>query len=450
MNSPQTSVRDEQTSRFHRHPAVAALVILLLSAVVRVGFAARMDPSDLVRAYQDASTYIVPATNLLENGTFTNRYGLPEVSRTPGYPALLAALFFATGKDLRMALIVQAAFLSFGVLFLYLLARKILSPPAAFIAGLIAALSPWGAVLAGIPMTDGLYLFMLAISFYLLKLLEESQRRTQMVLRAILLGLVIGCTVLVKPVWPLVPLFGGALLFCKALRGKRLLAMTITLALAVVPVSLWIHRNSREIGYAGLSTISGATAWFYLAQRVRAYTEGGDRSAYHAAARKQSINAKLYPTKYDAENWNRALEVFRNHPFITAYCLFLSAAEHTLHPGDRRILQGARLDFTGSFGVLVSLWGALLMLVLIGGWFAATTKVYKDSMDATWLIILFSICTFLTLLSGISYGAGSRLRAPMELIVPVLASIGLLQGGKLLLRHITHKRNVVIATDGSV
>jgi hypothetical protein len=37
------------------------------------------------------------------------------------------------------------------------------------------------------------------------------------------------------------------------------------------------------------------------------------------------------------------------------------------------------------------------------------------------------ICLLLTLSSGISFGAGSRLRAPLELIVPLLAAVGLVR-----------------------
>ncbi len=406
---------------------VAALVILLCSAFVRVGFALRMDPSELTRAYLDAPTYIVPANNLLEKGTFTNAKEMPEVSRTPGYPAFLAILLFLTDRDLRAALIAQAVLLSFSVLFLYLLARKILPPTAAFVGGLIASVSPWGAVLAGIPMADGLYLFMLSIIFFIMKLLEESSRKAAILVGAAAVGLLTGCAVLVKPIWPLVLLIPAASLFLNGLRGKRLLALTIMLAFALSPLFLWIHRNAREVDYVGLSTISAATAWFYLAQRVRAHADGGDRSAYHVAARKESINAKLYPKEYDAENQRRAWAVFREHPLVTGYCFFLSAAEHILHPGELRVLQVARLDFPGAFWALAFLWGVLLMLAFLGGCFAARTKVHEEPIDRAWLLILFSVCALLTLASGISYGAGSRLRAPMELIVPLLAAIGLVQ-----------------------
>jgi hypothetical protein len=413
------------TGWLREHVILASLIIYFCSAFVRVGFASRMNPSELTRAYSDAFTYIVPANNLLEKGTFTNRDEMPEVARTPGYPAFLAVLLFFTNKDLRMALIAQAVILSFSVLFLYLLARKILSPEAAFLGGLIASVSPWGAVLAGIPMTDGLYLILLSMIFLIMKVVEESSRKPIVFVGAASVGLLTGYAVLVRPIWPLVLLIALALVFRNGVRRKGVVVLAIVLVFAVLPLFFWIDRNLREAQYGGLSTVPVATAWFYLAQRVRAQADGGDRSSYNEAARKASFDGKLYPKEYDAENWRQAMIVFREHPLLTLYCLSLSALEHVLHP-EPRVLKAARLDFRGSVVALSALWGTLLMLALFGGWHVLAIKE-GEPIDRASLLILFCICALLTLTSGVSFGAGSRLRAPMELIVPLLAAIGLVQ-----------------------
>jgi uncharacterized membrane protein len=52
-------------------------------------------------------------------------------------------------NGLRSVLIVQTVILSFSVLILYWLARGILTPMMAFIGAVLAAFSPWGAVMAG-------------------------------------------------------------------------------------------------------------------------------------------------------------------------------------------------------------------------------------------------------------------------------------------------------------
>jgi hypothetical protein len=73
-------------------------------------------------------------------------------------------------------MLVQALVLSCGVLFFYWLARRILPSVMAFTAGLLMACSPWSAVYAGMPLTEGLFLLLLVSIFFTISLIE---RRTQ-------------------------------------------------------------------------------------------------------------------------------------------------------------------------------------------------------------------------------------------------------------------------------
>src|SRR5215813_5887640 len=169
-----------------RHLIAASVIILFFSTAPRVFLTWRADPADVVRSLGDPVTYIRPAQNLIKKRAFV-RYENPEVGRTPGYPVFLAAIMLVFGEDqlltgtivsndadLRTVLIIQAFILSFEVLVLYWLARRILPPLTAFMAGLLAAFSPCGAVLAGLPMTDGLYLLLLALIFFTMKLTSEA------------------------------------------------------------------------------------------------------------------------------------------------------------------------------------------------------------------------------------------------------------------------------------
>ena len=118
--------------------------------------------------------------------------------------------------------------------------------------------------------------------------------------------------------------------------------------------------------------------------------------------------------------------VFREYPFLTVYCFFRSAIEHGIHPSPD-VLTYARLNFDGDFAVLASVWAGLLGFDTLG-FFCKPEPTWDDGIiDRTWLLIILTICGLLTLSSGISFGAGSRQRAPLELIVPLLASIGLVR-----------------------
>lgn len=73
------------------------------------------------------------------------------------------------------------------------------------------------------------------------------------------------------------------------------------------------------------------------------------------------------------------------------------------------------------------LWGALLILAYLG--WRCTPDPERDNgmIDRGWLLTILIVCFLLTLSSGISFGAGARLRAPLELIVPLLAAVGLVR-----------------------
>jgi hypothetical protein len=49
------------------------------------------------------------------------------------------------------------------------------------------------------------------------------------------------------------------------------------------------------------------------------------------------------------------------------------------------------------------------------------------AIDRNWLTAMLMIGILLTLTGGVSFGAGARYRVPLELIVPLLAGVGLVR-----------------------
>jgi 4-amino-4-deoxy-L-arabinose transferase-like glycosyltransferase len=110
----------------------ASSIILLCPAFRRVSIAWRADPAALVKTYPDAGTYLSPARSLIERGKFLNSAGEPDAHGAPGCLIFLAIVMSLIGRDLHTVLIFQAVVLSFQVLALYWLARRILPPAMAF------------------------------------------------------------------------------------------------------------------------------------------------------------------------------------------------------------------------------------------------------------------------------------------------------------------------------
>jgi len=413
------------------HTLLASLIILFSSVSLRYLMISRADLNELV-ANSDAATYFVPAEKLIDRGAFLDHRGRPMIDRTPGYPAFLASIMLLVGRELRNVLLVQTILLSFGPLILYWLARRSVPPVPAFAAGLIAAFSPWGAVLAVAPMSDGLFLFLLTGIFFLMKLIQGLSWGKSL-LGFASIGALTGMAVLVRPISPLIILVGCALVFFYGFRSKGVwLLIATNLVFATLPVVLWTQRNEREAQFNGISDIAGRTVWLYLAARVRAEVAGQSRYEVSVLAHKeeQGWGFPVSSREADDERWQRSKAIFQQHPFLTVYSFARSAFEHAIHPSPD-VLRAVNLYFPGGIVVLAILWGGLLVVCA----YALIPPPWgHGSVDWRLLWTMLIVSATLTLSSGISFAAASRLRAPMETIVPLLAATGLWRG----FRRITH------------
>ena len=126
------------------------------------------------------------------------------------------------------------------------------------------------------------------------------------------------------------------------------------------------------------------------------------------------------------ERWRRAKAVFGEHPILTVYSFTLGAVEHLVHPSPD-ILASARLNFYGDYWLLALLWGGYLILAYIGWQCKETVSWDTGSIDHGWLVTVLVVCLSLTFASGMTMGAGSRMRAPLELIIPLFAGVGLVR-----------------------
>ena len=423
--SVRSSVQENLSLWLKQHLIVASLIVISCSLGVRLFMTLRSDQPALIKENADAATYLVPAQNLLEEGAFVNIFNQPEITRTPGYPTFLATLMLVVGQDSRKVFIAQAFILSFEVLVLYWLARRILPSLTALVAGLLAAFSPWGAVLAGFPLPEGLFLLLLVLIFFTMKITTEANNRLVIAVGGACTGSLTAAAVLVRPIWPLVFLIAVAFfaLYGPKRKGVWLLLST-TLTFAAAPILLWKGRNHAVSEFNGLSDIAGQCASQMLAQRVTAHVNGQDRWALMKSAKLEERNWKMSIPRQDQERWQRAGAVFREHPMLSSYYFLLSGAETAIHPSPY-VLSPGKLNFYGDYWVLASVWGGLLVLACLGWHYSAAAELQNGTTARNWLAAVVVVCLLLTFSSGLCFGAGSRYRVPLELLVPMLAAAGL-------------------------
>lgn len=418
----------ESAGWLQEHPVLTSLIILVCAVSMRLFFTYRAEPSHLV--FPDSGTYFDTAVNLQESGAFVNRYQKPEITRTPGYPFFLAILMTGVGKDIRILLLVQAVILSLSVVLLYWLARYILPPVMAFTGALLAAVSPWGAARAGFLLSDGLFLMALALLFVVMYAVIRFARTSATVLvGGGLVGLLTSAVVFVRPVFPLIGLVALALLTLypeKRVRAWLLVAAMVLCAL--VPLQLWKMRNLHEAQFHGFSDVSGKAAWQWLASSVKGQIAGsaGDRWAMLRAAEEAENQWAFSPQDAHDERWKLANEVFRAHPLSTVYVFGLNALEALIHP-QPSILTPAGLNFRGDAVALGGIWTAFILCAVIGVRHILGRAQADECIDRNWLLTMLIICLAITLTAGVSFGAGARYRIALELIVPLLAGVGLVR-----------------------
>jgi Dolichyl-phosphate-mannose-protein mannosyltransferase len=408
------------------HALLASLLLLACALGPRLNVAISAPLSDLIVA--DSGSYLAPAQNLVRQGAYLDRHLNPEVTRTPGYPVFLAAMIKFAGPDMRRVVIVQAAVLSLGVVIVYWLARHVLPPVPAFCGAMIAALSPWSTALAGMVLTEGLFICVLAMIFLFMKLADEATDMPAVLGWSAALGLSTAAAILVRPIWPLLLLVGVAVvLMFGPLRKKTWLALAVVIVTGATPPALWTMRNAEVAGFHGLSDNAGKTVWRGLASRVKSELTGQDRFGLERATQLDDSVWPLSVEAADAERWRRAKALFHDHPVLTVSSFLRSAAEHMVHPSPD-VLGPAKLNFHGDYWVLGLLWAGMVCMAC-----AAFMPVRDDTrevggpIERSWLVMMLAMCLFLTLASGVAFGAGSRYRAPLEVIIPLLTGTGILR-----------------------
>jgi 4-amino-4-deoxy-L-arabinose transferase-like glycosyltransferase len=156
----------------------------------------------------DSRLYADIAMNWLQSGVYAitdSGHVVPTLSRLPGYPAFLAAVFAVFGwSNFRAVLLIQVVF-DLGTCFLIAdLARRLLSQRAAKAAFVLAALCPFLANYAAAALTETLEIFFttLALDFAVCglgTLCETDSKSTPALATWFGSGLSIGACILLRP-----------------------------------------------------------------------------------------------------------------------------------------------------------------------------------------------------------------------------------------------------------
>jgi 4-amino-4-deoxy-L-arabinose transferase-like glycosyltransferase len=238
---------------------IALLLRLLLVPVVSVHPQRAHAP--------DTGGYLAFAQAILQGEGWT----FPGTSRTPGYPAFLAAGLALFGEHTVALVLFQAALATLNVLLTYLIARYFFNETISRVAALLLALNLESITHAIYLLSETFYTFLfLAFTFFLLAFLKTRQIRL-----VLLSGFLLGAAILTRPIAQYYPVIVAFLLVAsgKNLRAGLAHGLLFILASAAL-VAPWVVRNQRLVGLATVSTISSHNLYFYNALSFEAGRRG--------------------------------------------------------------------------------------------------------------------------------------------------------------------------------
>lgn len=429
-------------------------LVLLVTLVLRMGVLVVIQQSDTASlAVQDTGSYVGPAQALLETGRFAQspaKPDQPELVRTPGYPALIAAVQYFFGPGLLPVAVVQTIISLVTMIAAFNIARHLWGSSAACLCIVLMALDLSGFLYSQQIITECLFTALLTLAIFCgVRLILQGQGAGL----ALGLGLFLGLATLTRPIsYYLIPLLAIFVLLALWRVRRRFLPALGLVLIMIIPLVLvvggWQYRNHQVAGVSGLSNIVGENLLKYWAAEVVAMRDGITRLEAEnrlldelGRPREKGLPSKEVMRLYK----EKTIQVMTSHPDLVFKGVLRGAMTTLLVPlvPDVMTYLGLKPD-SGPMGDFLRMpmgdwtakwlgnrpWelaahlGALLYLLFVyAGALISLGLLLRGGKQAwahvmVWLVILYII--------GIALGpsAYGRLRAPVMPLLCVAAGAG--------------------------
>ncbi len=408
-----------------------ALIIIAIAMILRVFYLLSMiaehGSGNLVELIYDSKKYIMAADYLFGRGE-TGQYELYLVGL--GYPFFLALCKTFFGQAYWLILIIQIILGSLSCALVYKTAQLLIKARAiAITAGVISVVSITSISLANALLTETLFFFLLTLSLYLFfKGLTENSWITMLSA-----GITGGLAVLVRSVIIFFPilLIVFALIFPLAMTissRKQLVIKSVVAAvlMAIIPAT-WGFRNSTVHDTFTVSGTGIGAARLYLVAEV--LFAGQERPQYEFKAYRDSlyesslidIQAGNYK-KHNDENYDLFLSTLEKYPALFIKRYFLIILKNATAVSSLHYIQIPQ--FTGFFEFIERLnrgfHNPVVLILSLGGFIILSRKKFNISL------ILLLIMLYFALMSGVTFGQGSRIFYPAMMVQSILVATTLL------------------------
>lgn len=240
--------------------AIALAALSALGFGIALTYALAVSPDEIVAG--DTTQYHLLAQGIADGHGYSTLASLlrgdpqPTAQHPPLFPLVLAGLDLIGLDTLTAHRVVLCCVAAVSVALLGLLGRRVAGPRAGLIAAGLAAIYPGFFMLAGVAMTESLYIPLIALTLLTTYALIDRPS----VRLAILLGVLIGLTILDRTeAVLLLPLL--ALAVAVRLPGARVRVVALMTVATVLVLTPWLVRNQAAMDrFPLLSTNGGLTA----------------------------------------------------------------------------------------------------------------------------------------------------------------------------------------------
>jgi 4-amino-4-deoxy-L-arabinose transferase-like glycosyltransferase len=248
--------------------------------------------------FGDSESYWVLGRATSEGGPY--QYGTDKVFRTPGYPVLLAPIFWLGGPEppVIWARVQTAVFGTLSVVCLLALAQLLFDEPTALVSACVAAVFPGAVVTSALVLTEAPFTPLMLLHLVLWITAWRAKTYGRAWILGVLAGLIAGVATLVRPSWLLFTPFALAIALVLGRRRIRHLgigmAMILGLSLAMSP---WWIRNWRVTGRFVPTTLQlGASLYDGLNPQADGSSDMAFVSSFVEAERRDPAGAGGAPT----------------------------------------------------------------------------------------------------------------------------------------------------------
>ncbi len=400
--------------------------VLVLAAVLRLVLFAYAWPHPERFLYQpDSAEYMTLAQNLIAGRGFSQSLSapfVPDLRRTPLYPALLALISFSTNDRHVAAILFNILLGVLTVALVYALAQKWAGTTTALAAAMLLATDLTGITYNNLLLTETTFTLLLTLA--VLALIEYSLRPRAR--QAWLSGLAFGLATLCRPIGIfLAPVLLLVFAWPIRTRGHWHAVRDYLLLNAgfFLLTGLWLARNFLTFGVTDFSSLGAVNLYFHRAAFVAAQVENTDVVLVREGWQRDFDARAITWSEAEKIAWlnARAREMIAAHPTVYAQ-LYLEGLARMFGPERDSLfdLLGVPRESTMAFIILIVGWLQLLLVYALAG--RGSILTWRAPRMRLGLIVMLNVILYFIAIAGPEVYA--RFRVPLMPLLALLAGCG--------------------------